>query len=262
MTTDPLAGLRPGIRVMRGSSFTIPAGGLVVSIGEDGVPTAEVREVLLTTTTWLDWLHIAFERLGDVRSARRDLDAAVASGDEEAENEPLERELRASLQVVSAAASALEGFYGLIQPHIEIDPKEREARRRKRTGRAIWVSDAIFRAARIPGGLRSPLRKNITSVYKARNLAVHPEHAPRLPGIHQGLRQRVPYYVATFSLESANGVIATCVEAIMWVLDRPRATEGPIFDLSQSGSALLHELVDPRLAFAPDGLLKPMTGEA
>jgi len=41
---------------------------------------------------------------------------------------------------VSAAASGLDGFYGLIQRHIEIDPKEREARRRKRTGRAIWVS--------------------------------------------------------------------------------------------------------------------------
>jgi hypothetical protein len=41
---------------------------------------------------------------------------------------------------VSAAASGLDGLYGLIQRHIEIDPKEREARRRKRTGRAIWVS--------------------------------------------------------------------------------------------------------------------------
>jgi hypothetical protein len=215
--------------------------------------------VLLTTNTWLDWLHIAFERLDDARAARRDLDAAVTSGDEEAENDPLERELRASLQVVSAAASGLEGFYGLVQPHIEIDPKEREARRRKRTGRAIWVSDAIFRAARIPGGVRSVLRKNIISTYKARNLAVHPEHAPRRPGIHQGLRQMVPYYVATFSMESAAGVVATCVEAMMWVLDRPRATEGPVFDLSQSGSALLHELVDPRLTFASDGVLKPRT---
>lgn len=259
MSTDPPAELRPGIRVLRGSTLTIPAGGMVISVGENGVPSAEVREVLLATSTWLDWLHIALERLDDVRAARRDLDAAVTSGDQDAENDPLERELQSSLQVVSAAASGLDGFYGLIQRHIEIDPKELAARRRKRTGRAIWVSDAIFRAARIPAGLRSNLRKNMISTYKARNLAVHPEHAPRRPCIHQGLRQMVPYYFATFSLESAAGVVATCVEGIMWVLDRPRATEGPIFDLSQSGSALLHDLVDPRLTFAPGGALKSRT---
>jgi hypothetical protein len=78
---------------MRGSSFKIPAGAMVVSIGEGGAFSAVVHEVLLTTSTWLDWLHIAFERLNDFRAARRDLDAAVRAGDEEAENEPLEREL-------------------------------------------------------------------------------------------------------------------------------------------------------------------------
>jgi hypothetical protein len=261
MSADPVDGLRPGIRVMRGSNFMIPAGGLVISMGEDGAPSIEIREVLLTTSTWLDWLHIAFERLDDVRAARRDLDAAVRSGDDEAESDPLERELRSSLQVVSAAASGLEGFYGLIQPHVKVTLEEVEARRRKRTGRAIWVWDAVSKSARIPSKVQPVLRKNIVSTYKARNLAVHPEDAPRRPGIHHGLRQMVPYYVATFSLESAAGVVATCVEAIMWVLDRPRATQGPIFDLSQSGSAMLHELVDARFTFAPGSCLKPRTAE-
>jgi len=72
---------------------------------------------------------------------------------------------------VSAAASGPDGFYGLIQRHIEIDLKEREARRRKRTGRAIWVSDAIFQAARIPGNLRSILRKNMEAADAGRPVA-------------------------------------------------------------------------------------------
>jgi hypothetical protein len=41
---------------------------------------------------------------------------------------------------------------------------------------------------------------------------------------------------------------------MMWVLDRPRATHGPVFELAQSGSVLLHELVDTRLTFTPDGV--------
>lgn len=89
----------------------------------------------------------------------------------------------------------------------------------------------------------------------ARGLAVHPEHAPRHPFVHQGLRQLVPYYVATFSLEPATGVIATCVEAIMWVLDRPQPSNEPIVELGRAGSPLLHHLVDGRVTYAPGGVL-------
>lgn len=269
MTTDAAGGdlgddsdpkppaLRPGIRVTRGSTLMIPAGGLVISIGENGLPTMDVQEFRLASSTWLDWLHIALERADDVKAARKALTKAVTSGDEAAENDALERELRTSLQVVTAAVSGLEGFYGLIEPHIEISAEERAARRRKRTGRAIWVADGIFRAARIPGGMRSVLRKNLISTYKARNLAVHPEDAPRLPVIHPVLRQMVPSYLATFTWETSAGVIATCVEAILWVLDRPRPSKGTIFELSESASALVHELADPRLTFQAGGLLKP-----
>ena len=40
------------------------------------------------------------------------------------------------------------------------------------------------------------------------------------PGARERERQLVPSYVATFSIESSLGVMSTCVEAIMWVLDR------------------------------------------
>lgn len=43
--------------------------------------------MLLATSTWLDWLHIAFERLDDVRATRRNLNAAIKAGDSEAEHE-------------------------------------------------------------------------------------------------------------------------------------------------------------------------------
>ena len=173
-------------------------------------------------------------------------------------NPALEQEFRSSLQVVSAAVFALDGFYGVIQEHVGIAAAELAARRANRTSRPKWVADAIFRAGRIPGNARSILRKNIITSYKVRDLAVHPEHAPRHPAVHRGLNQLVPSYVATFSIESLLGVMSTCVEAIMWVLDRPRATSGPLFELSQNASLLLHELVDPHLTYTP-GSLGPKT---
>ena len=107
----------------------------------------------------------------------------------------------------------------------------------------------------MPGGGR--LSGTLPRHQRARALAVHPEKCPRVPVIHQGSRQLVPCYVATFSRESAAGFLTACVEAIMWVVDRPRATEGPICDLAQSASRILRELTDAHLTFVPGGLLKP-----
>lgn len=56
--------LRPGVRVLQGSTLSIPAGGLVMTIGADGSPTLELREFRLASSTWLDWLHIALGARG------------------------------------------------------------------------------------------------------------------------------------------------------------------------------------------------------
>jgi hypothetical protein len=223
----------------------------------NGKPRAELQQVLSSTSTWLDWLHIAFARIAEAVAARRELRAAQAANDEQRENEALEREFRSSLQAATAAVFAIDGFYRLVQPHVQIDAQEIERRRKNRTARAVWVADAVRRLARIPGKTYASLRQNLITSYKARDLAVHPESAPREFAVHKGLNQLVPYYVATFSLESANGIISTCVEAIMWVADRHRATEGPVVELATPASQLLHELVDSRITFTPGSGLAP-----
>ena len=253
--SDEHGHLRPGVRVPRGGTLTIPPGGLLLGVGEDGQSTLEGREILLATSIWLDWLEIAYEHLDEARAARRDMTAAIRASDEDEENRAAGREFKAALQLVTAAASSMEAFYGQIKPHVALSAEERQARINKRTARWKWVADALFRVASIPSGSRTPLRLNIKSCYMARGLAVHPEHAPRHPVVHQGLRQLVPYYVATFSLELATGVIASCVEAIMWVLDRPQPSNEPIVELGRAGSPLLHHLVDGRVTYAPGGVL-------
>ncbi len=110
--------LRPGIRVPRGSTLTIPVGGLVITVGDDGVPTGEVREVLVATSMWLEWLEVAFAHLAEAKAARQTLTAAVAVGDERPSDSAADREFRSCLQVVTAAVFSLDGFYSHLQEHI------------------------------------------------------------------------------------------------------------------------------------------------
>jgi hypothetical protein len=77
---------------------------LLLGVGEDGQSTLEVREILLATSIWLDWLEIAYEHLDEARAARRDMTAAIRASDEDEENRAADREFKAALQVVTAAA--------------------------------------------------------------------------------------------------------------------------------------------------------------
>jgi hypothetical protein len=80
---------------------------------------------------------------------------------------------------------------------------------------------------------------------------------PAPPVLHQRLHQAVPSYVATFSVETCRSVTALCAEAILWVLDHPRAQQGSVFELGQTFGAMFHNLVDAPLTYPPNGPLQP-----
>src|SRR5664280_1075079 len=81
--------------------------------------------------------------------------AAIGASDEDEENRAADRESKAALQVVTAAASAMEAFYGQIKPHVALSAEERQARINKRTARWKWVADALFKVASLPSGSRT-----------------------------------------------------------------------------------------------------------
>jgi len=66
-------------------------------------------------------------------------------------NPALEQEFRSSLQVVSAAVFALDGFYGVIQEHVGIAAAELAARRANRTSRPKWGCRCHFPSRTHPG---------------------------------------------------------------------------------------------------------------
>ncbi len=244
--------VRPGFRIIRGSLLTVPSGGLEVSLDEKGSPKFQMK-LQVSIQVWVNWLVIAFARRGDTEIARNRMNEATASADDAAESTALNEEFHGALQTISAAVFALDAFYGIISTKITIDEKEKEARRRKKTGRAAWVTDAICRASRIPNEKKKTLINNIRVAYQLRDDAVHPYFKAEDQGIHPGLNQPVPKYYIDYTLETCTNILLAVVEAIMFVTDRPQTKNPEIVAYSSSVSSLLHEIVDEFLTYDVSG---------
>ena len=242
--------------VPSGSSFIIPADTLQLSLDKTDAPQVRITEIHSSVQTWPDWLTIAFGRLKEARAAREQLILAFSIHNNDAENEALTAEFKASLQAVAASVIALDGFYGAIRDMVPISPTIADERRQNQAGRAVWVADAIIRASRMPNAVRKTLAKDIHTAYKARDTAVHPKvevgrfaHHPALPGAP------VPQLYADFIVEAARGLIQAVVEAIMWVTDHPQPQNAAITAYAPTASEMLHRVVDPLITIDPNSPL-------
>lgn len=247
--------MRPGVYVPRGTTFIIPAGALQITHDGEGRRSMEVTHVEAAVQTWPDWLEIAFARFDDVRDARRRLLEARESGT--AEVAALANEFHAALQAISAAVFALDAFYGVISEMVPLSDAEKEARRRSRAGRAVWVADAIGRAARMPNEVRKLMTKSVHTAYVLRDGAVHPRHSAEPYAIHPGLNQAVPQFYARYTLETSQGAVSWAAEAIMWVVDRPKPRNRAVNDFAGSASDLLHSVADEHLTARPGAPVGP-----
>jgi len=210
---------------------------------------------------WVNWLSISFARRADTKIAREQMKKAIDAADDNAESSALNEEFHGAIQTISSAVFALDAFYGIISTKIPIDQSEKEARRRKNSGRAVWVADAIGRSSRISNENKKRLTRNIHEAYRLRDNAVHPHYRPEDQAIHLGLNQAVPKYYAEYTLESCTNILAAVVEAMMFVTDRPQVKNHEIVDYSSTASSLLHDIVDKFLTYDASGPFRSRENE-
>ncbi len=250
------AAVRPGIRILRGVSFVIPAGALRIAIGADGTPEMSITHFAAKVQMWPDWLEIALSRVADAKDARTRLKAASAASDDSAESGALAEEFQAAIQAISAGVFAVDAFYGVIADLVPVPEAIREARRRKRTGRATWVADTLGRATQMPNGTRRMMTEMLKQAYRLRDEAVHPPHRVDPYAVHPGLNQAVPRAYANYTLENAIGCVSWAAEAIMWVADHPRTRIVGLAEIAATTSTILHAIVDPHVTDDTDALWK------
>jgi hypothetical protein len=97
----------------------IPAGGFSLSIGDDGNINGNLM-LHVRFDVCPTWIELSLRHLAAANVARANRQAAWAGTDEEAKAAALEQEVEASMQAIMAAAIAVDAFYAIIQPHVDL----------------------------------------------------------------------------------------------------------------------------------------------
>lgn len=168
--------VRPGLRVLPGNDFVLPAGSITISLMANGPEILEPIVAKARYQAWPDWLQIALDAALAANEGRRGLLAATAEGDEDAEVGFLMSEFRATLTAVTASAFALDSFYAVISTFYPLRSVERAARIRRGTGRSAWVFDALRRVTKLTNEEAKSLRQRVRTIYRLRDMAVHPSY--------------------------------------------------------------------------------------
>lgn len=212
----------PGIFITKGMSLSIPAGGLKISIADDGKVNSEVR-VHVRFDTCQTWASLAVQHLRRAQEHRA-LRLAAWSGTDEAEKgRTLEQEFEASMQAMVAAAIAWDAFYALVKEHVDLPKGVVESWRKKRTSRHIQVTEVVRQAFTLKPKGASALRQNLKEIFKYRDLAVHPSGAIDAPVLHPELNVGVEWRFATFRAVAAEQIVNSAI--------------GMLWDLAQNGKA-------------------------
>jgi hypothetical protein len=156
-------------------------------------------------------------------------------------------EYQAGLQAISSAVFALDALYSVISGMITISEAEKEKRRVRNHGRAVWVSDAMLRAsAGMTNDVRKTMKNRIHRAYKARDLAVHPPYTKEPFAIHPHLHNaKVPKRWIDYNLEASIEIVGWIVEVMLWVIDHPQSRNHALISWAAIASGILHRIIGP-----------------
>jgi hypothetical protein len=206
---------------MQGMSAQIPAGGIVIRIGEDGQPSVDPVVLHLRLDVWTVWLDLACRESAAAQEATDRLLRSDLADPHGLATEDLRAELTSGMAALCAFAFALDGFYDVVQqelgrhPHADLWKKNRTARHRQITETLRY---------RFKAGPRSTetLRRVLKDLLRFRDSAVHPAATfvpaiPR-PDIDRGVH---PFQV-TFAGNHAVKVRSITLQLFTAFLERAR----------------------------------------
>jgi hypothetical protein len=160
----------PGIFLLAGMGLQIPAGGLVVSIGDDGIMKMEVNQTLVRLDLWPTWLETGCLHAEQARAAGDRLNPELSDSEKYT---TLTEELQAGLVAVTALAFAVDGFYDTLRQEFGAHPHQ-TTWRKKRTARHTQVTETFRFHLKLGPTFSGQLRTVLKELFEFRSRAVHP----------------------------------------------------------------------------------------
>jgi hypothetical protein len=214
-----------GIFILAGMSMKIPAGGLRISLSEDGTPQASA-EMHVRLDLWPTWLEVGCRSAEDARSGNAGLSP---DADSETKAVAVTKELHAGLVALTSFAFALDGFYDTIRAEMGHHPDEAKWRT-NRTARHAQVAETLRYLLKLGPQFTALLRKAIEELYRFRDRAVHPSSKYVEPNYRPDLGSSVHPHLITFSGPHAVHARALTLSMFDRLLERAEEIAGPEVD--------------------------------
>jgi hypothetical protein len=230
-----------GIHVSQGMSFRIRD----FKLSFDGTTGDLVDSSMITelrADTFHHWLQIAADARESAEAAR--VSAMEAERDDNATfNEALEREFRASLTAIAAAAFAIDAFYASVLEHA---PDTRVAA----DSRDAKIFESLKRAFQLSEAQRQALREPLRVIFRLRDEAVHPPAAWVEPVLHPIFNVGMETRFINYRVENANNAQLLAHKLIHVCLRNPKPT---YTDLAEWCEALKAWVPEPPPLPSEDG---------
>jgi hypothetical protein len=173
----------------------IPAGGIVMSLGEDGIMKMEVNETLVRLDLWPTWLEIGCLHAEQARAAGVRLNAELSDGEKYT---TLTEELQAGLVAMTALAFAVDGFYDTLRQEFGAHPHQ-TTWKKKRTARHSQVAETFRFHLKLGPTFSGQLRTVLKELFDFRSRAVHPSSKFVEPSYRPQIDSGVHPHLITFS---------------------------------------------------------------
>jgi hypothetical protein len=194
----------------------------VDKILSDSAMATDDIQILISYALWSQWGQIAVEREGTARTARAELVAQHRHGQESAS--AMLTELLASMVAISAAAHALDAFYGqLVTPAIKKDgPKDDK-------GREAHIRECLKR--RFDTGKRDrEWVSRFQRLFDLRDAAVHAE-VKSLPAVpHPSGAGNAGQVNADYSAEEAVKAVDLMLDVLNTCVQNPKPSDAEAED--------------------------------
>lgn len=216
-----------GIRLQRGTRLRLS--NLSFSIAPDGSVASDVSfSVAVDFTPY--WLEIAADQVALAEERHTALLDALHAENEDRMDAAMQRECKASMQAMAAAAIALDAFYGVVKDMVELPTDLEDRWKEKRTARYRQVTEVLRRAFQVPPRSAVTLRADLREIFKWRDRAVHPSGVPSNPVRYAELSVDMDWRFVAFRAENARIVTAHAIKIVAQLLAAPRKGNAELSD--------------------------------
>ncbi len=195
---------------------------LKFEINLDGTMASSSVSVELRTDIWPHWLDEAIEAAVTADDAAESIPKLVARSDaaedpeaarliDEEISAAMFKELRASMRAITACAFALDSFYAAVKARSPQHPQQ-DSWDRKKPSRHSQVTETLRHHLKINNNRQAKdLKQRVSTVYKFRDWAVHPDSKYKEPVARDDIRASVDWHFLAFRANNATSAVGMTI---------------------------------------------------